>query len=181
MKLVAGLLVGLIVGVLGWGYWHATTHADVNVNVNDVALKNDRQLYGEVSAADLELRDAGGARLARARIDRTQHVVSIPHPTLGDCRAEEQALPGAEGLAAWRRCYRAKSRWLAAWALRVRSARVELGGCTIASAPVSVEVFRDAWWLWWVPLPHVGGPPSTYVTLAVWVDSANCRAATSPR
>ena len=185
MKLVAALAILGTLGVaavLGWGYWHVTTHADVNIYVNDVALKNDRQLYGEVPVADLELMDAGGTRLARARIDRAQHVVSIPHPTLGDCRSEERnAWPGPEGLAAWRRCYATKSRWMSTWVRRVRSARVAWPGCTIASAPVSLDVYRDDWWRWWVPLPHVGGQPSTYVTLAVWVDSANCRTATSPR
>jgi hypothetical protein len=182
MRYALALVGVLIVAVLGWGYWHVTTHADVNVYVNDVALKNDRQLYGEVPTADLELRDGGGALLARARVDRPQHLVSIEHPAVGDCgREERQASQGADGLAAWRRCYETKSRWFSTWVRRVRSARVALPGCTVESAPVSLDVFRDAWWLWWVPLPHVGGHPSTYVTLSVWVDGASCRAASSPR
>jgi len=170
------LLIALIVAVLGWGYWHVTSHAHVTLYVSDVALKNDRQLYGDLPVADLEFKDAAGALLARARIDRPMGFVAVQHPVVGDCRREEvQASGGGDGLTAWRRCFETRARWFPTWIRRVRSAGVRVPNCAIEQAPVSLYVDRDDWWLWWVPLPHVGGAPYTYFTLSVWVDSRECR------
>ncbi len=43
--------------------------------------------------------------------------------------------------------------------------------------PVLLEEFKDDWWLWWIPLPHIGGSPYTYFKLTLWIDSGNCRPA----
>jgi hypothetical protein len=43
--------------------------------------------------------------------------------------------------------------------------------------PVSVREYADDWWLWWVPLPHLGGPPYTNLELTVNLDSEHWRAA----
>ena len=126
-------------------------------------------------------KDASGAVLARAKADGPLGLVAIEHPVVGDCRREEQeASRGSEGMAAWHRCFEAKSRWFATWARRARYAGVRLAGCTIEQAPVSLDVYQDAWWLWWLPLPHVGGAPYTLFSLAVWFDSRACRAAAPP-
>ena len=177
MRYALALLGALTAGVLGWGYWHVSTHGDVNVSLNDVGLRTDRQLWGKALAADVALEDAGGVVLARATAEPPLGIVWIQHPVAGDCRREErQASAGGDGLAAWHACMRTKMRWVPTWIRQVRSVRVALEGCTIERAPVSLEAYRDAWWLWWVPLPHVGGTPYTYFSLAVWFDSRACRA-----
>lgn len=176
LALLAALLVALIAGVLGWGYWHVRAYGDVNVSLNDVGLKTDRQLWGKAVAADLELKNPSGATLARAKAEPPLGSVWIQHPVVGDCRQYEKQASIGEGLAAWRQCIDTKMRWVPTWILQVGHARVALPGCTIEQAPVSVEAYRDAWWLWWVPLPHIGGSPYTYFSLAVWFDSRACRA-----
>ena len=44
--------------VLGWGYWHMVTHATLNLSLQDVSLKTDRQAYGGVVSADIVFMDA---------------------------------------------------------------------------------------------------------------------------
>jgi len=172
------VLVGaLIVGGFGWGYWHVSTHGDVNVSLNDVGLKTERQLWGKPSAAQVVFQDASGTTLARGAAEPPQGIVWIQHPVIGDCRREErQASSGEAGMAAWQECIGTKMRWVPTWIRQVRHVRVTLDGCTIERAPVSLDAYRDAWWLWWLPLPHVGGAPYTYYALAVWIDSRACRA-----
>lgn len=167
-------LIGLTVvaASLGWAYWRVTTHADVHVALHDVALKTARQLYGSLLAADVLFKDATGALLARARADRPLGIVSMMHPSVGDCRAEERV-----GGAAWQACYDAQSRWLSGWLPQVRRAHVSFDGCTIEDVPVYVERSRDRWWLWWVPSPHLDNSTSTRFNLTLWIDSARCRAA----
>ena len=160
--------------MLGWGFWHVSSHADVYVSLYDVALKTDRQLHGSLIVADVEFKDANDVMLAKARADTPLGVVSMMHPTVGDCRREER-----EGGEAWRACYDAQSRWFITWVRHVRSARVSFGACTIEKVPVELEESRDAWWLWWIPVPHIDNSASTHFSLTLWIDSALCRAARS--
>jgi hypothetical protein len=176
VRYVFALLGALIVGVLGWGYWHVSVYGDANVSLNDVGLKTDRQLWGRPLAADLVFKDASEAMLARAKAEPSLGIVWIQHPIVGDCRQHEKQASTGEGMAAWRQCIDTKMRWVPTWIRQVRHVRVALDGCTIEQAPVSLEAYRDAWWLWWVPLPHIGGAPYTYFSLAVWFDSRACRA-----
>jgi hypothetical protein len=81
------------------------------------------------------------------------------------------------GMDAWHRCFGIQSRWFPAWVRRVRYAEVKTGECRVERTPVTLEESRDAWWLWWVPHPHIGGSPYTSFTLALWIDSHACRAA----
>jgi hypothetical protein len=169
------LFAGLTIVVLGWGYYHVSTHANLNVSIYDVSLKNDRQAYGNVVSADLAFTNAAGTILAKARADKPLGTVSIYHPDSGDCRKiEQEASSSREGMAAWQKCYETKSRWFVTWARQVRFASVNLAHCTIDRVPVSIEESREDWWLWWVPLPHIGGAPYTYFNLALWIDSGSC-------
>ena len=165
-----------IAAILGWAYWRVTTHADVHVALHDVALKTERQLYGSLLAADVLFKDGSGSTLAAARVDAPLGVVSMIHPVVGDCRAEERV-----GGDAWHTCYETQSRWLSEWLPLVRSARVRFGACTIENVPVSVERSRDRWWLWWIPSPHLDNSTSTRFTVTLWIDGASCRAAAPVR
>jgi hypothetical protein len=142
--------------------------------LHDVSLKSDRQLYGDVTEADVVFRDAAGTALATARADKPLGIVSMVHPTVGDCRREERI-----GGAAWSACFDTQSRWQMTWVPHVRSARVRLGSCTIETVPVVRKASRDRWWLWWVPLPHIDNSTLTHFELTLWIDSVNCRAAQS--
>ena len=163
---------GIVTAILGWGYWHVSTHADVHVSLRDVALKTERQLSEPLLAADVLFRDETGTVLATARADKPTGIVSMMHPTAGDCRQEERA-----GGDAWRQCYETHSRWFSTWVRQARMARVSFGTCTIERVPVEVEESRGDWWLWWVPSPHIDNSASTHFEFTVSVDSANCRAA----
>ena len=68
---------------------------------------------------------------------------------------------------------------MARWAPQVRDARVAVAGCTVERVTVRRRSSSD-WWLWWVPLPHVGGTPLGYHTLELHLDSARCVAVTAP-
>ena len=171
-RVVSGVAVALpVLAIVGWGYWHVRSYAHVHVRLNDVGLRNDRQLYGSVLSADLVFRDEEGDVLATGRAD--EGIVWLSHPGVGDCRAE-----GRRGPDAWRQCYETQSRWFMTWARDVRSATVRLdAACTIEEVPVMLEESRDAWWLWWVPLPHIDNSTRTYFELTSWIDSNNCRPA----
>jgi hypothetical protein len=177
-RLFLGTLAVAALTVLGWGYWHASSHATLHVSLYDVALKNERQAYGQVLAADLVFKDASGTMLAKGKASGPYGVVSVEHPQVGDCRREEQAtLMDAAARSAWRQCFETQSRWLTTWVPELRSADVNFGDCRIARAPVSLRASKGDWWLWWLPLPHSGGPPYTYLDATLWVDSARCAAA----
>jgi hypothetical protein len=166
------ILAAIVAGIFAWGYWHVSTHASVHVSLRDVALKTERQISGPLLAADVLFRDEAGTALASARADKPLGLVSIVHPTVGDCRREERA--GGE---VWRQCYETQSRWFLTWARQVRTARVSFDTCTIEQVPVVREESRGQWWLRWVPAPHIDNSASTHFEFTVSVDSANCRAA----
>jgi hypothetical protein len=174
--MMSAVMGAVVLTILGWGYWHVSTHADVHVSLWDVALKTDRQLYGSLAAADVVFLDETGTVLANARADKPSGIVSMIHPTAGDCRREER-----EGGEAWRQCYDTQARWFITWARDTRGARVSFDACVMERVPVQVEESRDKWWLWWVPAPHIDNSASTHFALALWVDSANCRAAAPVR
>jgi hypothetical protein len=56
----------------------------------------------------------------------------------------------------------------------------DIGSCQLREVPVTVRMSNDEWWLWWVPLPHVGGLPRQYFELAVAIDSRACTAVVDP-
>ncbi|HSW05387.1 hypothetical protein, partial [Aquabacterium sp.] len=66
------------------------------------------------------------------------------------------------------------------WAPRVRRADVRVGACEIKALPVRVHSSNTEWWLWWVPLPHVGGKPRQYFEFVVAVDSRACAGVANP-
>ena len=83
------------------------------MSLYDVALKNDRQAYGRVAAAQVVFKDAAGNVLARGSVEPPHGVFSIDHPAVGDCRREERAAAAsAEAMRAWKSCFEAQSRWL---------------------------------------------------------------------
>jgi hypothetical protein len=153
--------------VLGWGYWHKVTHASLHVSINDVALKTDRQLYGQVLTANVSLLDAEGKALAGGSASKPYGVIWIAHPVAGDCTT-----PGRPD---WPQCFETTARWIPTWVKKVRYAAVSLPNCRIERVPVTLNEYGDDWWLWWVPLPHVGGVPYGYFEVSMQIDSTRCQ------
>ena len=178
MKLTRRMLLATLIPAAGiaavsvWGYRQALSHGSAYVSIHDLALKADRQAYGWVRRADLIFRDAAGARLASGAADSR-----FVHPEVGDCRAEER-----EGGRVWNDCFEAQSRWLMTWARQVHHATVRLDDrCTIEGVPVLLEESREAWWLWWVPHPHLDNSTLTHFDMTLRIDSDACRPAVPPR
>jgi len=164
--------------VLGWGYWHMVTHATLNLSLHDVSLKTDRQAYGQIVNADIVFMNADGAVLATGEMREPYGILSFANPEIDDCsRYEREASSNADSRQSWQRCFQVMSRWLTTWVRRVRYATVTMKDCRIEKLPVLLEEYRESWWIWWVPLPHIGGKPYTYFSLTLRVDSLHCRAA----
>jgi hypothetical protein len=174
VKVVAAVAAVFVAAVLGYGAWRAQTHASLWLNVHDHAGRTPSRLWAEVTEGRIEFRDAAGRVVAQALLEAPQGLPrwTGPEGEAVDCRPELEP-------SAWRHCHESQSRWMARWAPQVRDARVSAGRCVVDRLPVQRRSSSD-WWLWWVPLPHVGGTPSTYFTLEVHLDSARCAAATAP-
>lgn len=67
--------------------------------------------------------------------------------------------------------------WLIGWAGKISSANVKFASCDLKSVPVTLHKSQEDWWLWWVPLPHIGGKPLTYFNLSIRVDGSTCTVA----
>jgi hypothetical protein len=177
-KVIGLLSVLLAIVVLGWGYWHSKTHATLNVSLHDVSPNTDRVSYDQVVNADIVFMDTNGVVLAAGRIREPYGLLSLSHPEVGDCsRFEREANSNADTRKSWQICFEATSRWLATWVREVRYATVLMNNCRIERVPILPEEYRDSWWIWWVPLPHIGGKPYTYFSLSLRVDTLHCRIA----
>jgi len=164
--------------ILAYGYYHAATHGSLYINLVDASVK---PYSGNIRDVEIRLLDGEGKLLAAARSDHQFGVVRLIHPEAGDCSAAERsatASPAARD--EWRKCFRTLSTWLIGWAGRVRFADVKFAGCDFKAAPVTLHESSQDWWLWWVPLPHIGGHPFTYFSMSISVDGANCSAAKAP-
>ncbi len=169
------IIAALIGGVLGYGYWHHSTHATLSISVRDGSQPKQ---YRPLPRVQLRLLDAHGRELAQAA-SGDEGFVALSAPPQFDCRhVERAATRSAEGRAGWQRCFAAQSRFISGWAERLDAADVAVGNCRLRTK-LRVARAPDDWWLWWVPLPHVGGKPYRYYSMALTVDAADCSAVSS--
>ena len=158
------LVLGLAAGVLGYGWWHVATHATFTMSLNE---KTADGKFGQVFNAELAFLDASGNMLAKGRTDGKFGVVLIAHPTEGYCgpdlKQEDYSV-----------CFKTQSTWLTAWAPNLRYVDLVAGQCRLQRVPVKVSVYKDNVFLWWVPLPHVGGAPYTMYSTQLEIDSRAC-------
>jgi hypothetical protein len=161
--------------VLGYGYYHAAIHGSLYISLMDTSVK---PYGGNIRDAELRLLDGEGKLLAVAKSDHKFGVVRLIHPDAGDCSAAEQSASiSSEARDQWRKCFQTLSTWLVDWAGQVRSADVKFARCDLKAVPVTSHVTSGDWWLWWVPLPHIGGKPLTYFSMSINVDGESCSAA----
>ena len=161
-------IAALIAAALAYGAWRAHGHADLSLVLNDLSLRDARRVWGELREGQLVLRDKDGVALATARFTAPDGVLRYSGHGAVDC-ASVEAQSGPD----WQRCAKARSAWIAGWVDRAISADVRSAGCTIADVPLQRRVYSD-WWLWWVPLTHVGGSPSRLVSLTAFIDAKRC-------
>ena len=168
------MLVVAGIAVLAFGYWRAWTRAHVSVNV--VAVSSGGKSEPIVNA-ELVVRDAAGNVLAEGKTDARFGFVRFSHPQFGSCEEEEKsATASMEGRARWNACIAEKFRWQAGWAPRVSHLEIRFAQCHVTGIPLTLRMGRQDWWLWWVPLPHVGGDPLTEYNARVSANAETCQA-----
>ena len=171
----AAVLFLLVSAALAYGYWHASTHGSLYVSVQD----RSKGPYGEpVKEGVIELLDAAGARVMTLTADGRYGAFHITAPAPYDCHAQEQAAPqGTQAREVWQACFARQSRWVAGAVPSVARARLRFGQCDLGDVPTRLEARFGDWFLWWVPLPHVGGTPYASFSQTFQVDGRSCRMA----
>lgn len=166
MRLALTVIAAAAAAVTGFGYWHTRSHGTLYVHLQDKARANPQ---GHVYNGQLVFYDADGKVLARAKSDDRWGVVWPEHPAAGYCGPEI----GGE---AYQQCFRAHTTWLMEWVPHTRRAELRAGACHIRDIPVTVAAHPDNIFMWWLPLPHVGGLPRTNYSISITIDSRECRA-----
>jgi hypothetical protein len=162
----------ICIAALAYGYVRATSRAYVNV----IVARAEAAPGVSGVRAELILRDAAGNVLAQGETDDRFGFARFVHPTLGSCEEEEKAAAvSVEGRSRWQVCNTRKFEWQAQWSGRVSMMDVRFNACHLTSVPLQLSRRRDEWWLWWVPLPHIGGDPLTEFSAKLRVSENPCR------
>jgi hypothetical protein len=172
MRSVAGLLIVVAIGVLAYGYWFGATHGSLYVTVMDVT---DREHPVEAKTVQLLFRDGNDRVLAEAAGSEPAGAIFVSSPAEYACHDEEQrAVTSDESRQGWAKCFERQSTWLPSWVRQVKSTDVLMSSCTIQRMPVSLSEHPDTWWLWWVPLRHIGGKPYTSFSFTILFNRSAC-------
>ena len=164
MRSVIAIVIGLVVGVLGYGYWHSSSHATLTVVLTDTS---EQERDGRVLNAEIVFLDASSKPIARGKTDGKLGIVLFQHPTTGYCGPDRS-------LEVYRACVIAQSGWLTGWVSDLRFISVVIGNCRIERVPVEVTVLQDGPFTWWIPLRDVGGVPYTRYATRLEVDIRVC-------
>lgn len=165
LRPILALFAASVIAVLGYGYWHQYTHATLGIALRDGSVHNRWQPLG---AAHLRLVDDRGRERAQAQ-SRPGGAVVLTGPSEFACDGLEFRGDRSE----WRACFARQSRWLATWVRTLRHVDVAIGSCRLR-ADVTPKLMADDWWLWWVPLPHVGGRPYLHASVSLAIDASDC-------
>lgn len=174
MRRAAIVTLIVIAGILGYGYWHSATHASFYV---EVKFKNaDGREPKTLPKTEVLFLDSAGHMLASGIRDEQYDYVHLIHPEAGDCHQLEKSAPFSKDAAeAWQKCSERMSTWIPKWAGEVRQVQIKTPGCTTKKMPITVSRYNSDWYLWWVPLPHVGGNPSAFYSLSIPVHESDCK------
>jgi len=166
------VITGIIGTVLGYGYWHLTTHA-----VFHVILNVNRGVESKlISTPEIKIQfiDAKGAVLAKGINDKNYNYIHLIDPVHGDCREVEKKAPfSREARNSWQECFENQSIWISKWIRDVQKVNLEYGKCLQQDIPIAVSYNSD-WYLWWVPHPHIGGKPFSYYNSTIKIDEQDC-------
>lgn len=166
------VIIGIIVSVLGYGYWHSSTHATFHVSL-DVNRGIDNDLISMLEIK-IQFLDEKGVALADGVNDKQYNYVHLIHPVHGDCHEVEKEAPfSKEAKTIWNECFKHQSRWIAKWIRDVHEVNLEFGNCLQKNIPITVRYNSD-WYLWWVPHPHIGGKPYSYYSSKIKINEQDC-------
>jgi hypothetical protein len=166
--------VGLLIvsGVLAYGYWFSVTHGSLYITVMDIS---DREHPWDARPVQLVFRDSTGKVLAEAATSDTGDPVSVTSPAIYSCREiEKRGISSPETREDWATCFDRQSRWLPSWVRNATFVEIRSSSCTFLQMPVSVSEHPDTWWLWWVPLRHIGGKPYTSFSFLILFNRTSC-------
>jgi hypothetical protein len=164
MRAALVIVIGLVAGVFGYGYWHSASNATLTVVLMDSSRK---QHDGRVLNAELVFLDASSRPIARGKTDHKLGIVLLRHPASGYCSPDV-------ALEAFRACVLAQSGWVAGWVNDLRFVSVVLGNCRIERVPVEVSASRDSLFTWWMPLREGSGAPYSRYSVRLEVDARVC-------
>jgi len=157
--------------ILGYGYWHSVTHASLHVDIRLLSVPG--AAAQTMPLAKISFQDESGHFLAAGISDEKSNFVHLLHPDVGDCHeAEKAATTSNKSRTAWQECFDELSTWIPQWVKDVHMAEVIYKGHRIEKIPVAISANNSEWFLWWVPLPHVGGKPYTYYRATISVDTS---------
>ena len=169
VAITASLIATLI---LAYGYWHVSSHGSLLVTILDVS---DREHSRSVANAELRFLDSNGKELAQARTEDPHGVVYLSQPASYSCHEVEKQAPfSLQAREEWDRCFERQSRWLMTWVKEVKYVDLKSGVCRLPRIPASVSEYTDLWWIWWVPLRHVGGKPYTSFIIPIAINLDRC-------
>jgi len=169
---VAALVLLIVVAVLTYGYWFGVTHGALHITVLNVS---DREHARDERPVQLLFRDSTGKVLAEAAASETGDPVSVTSPPIYSCREiEKRTISSLEAREDWAVCFERQSRWLTTWVRNATFVEIRSNFCTIYQMPVSVSEHPDTWWLWWVPLRHIGGKPYTSFSFFILFNRTSC-------
>jgi hypothetical protein len=174
--LVAVGILLIPVSVVGYGYWFGVSHGSLSVSVTDVS---DREHSRPVSPVALVFLNADGRTLAEARAIDPLGAVHLSSPATYACSDLEQRAPfSVEAQQQWDQCFERQSRWIPTWITSAKYLDLRAGSCSLHNIPVSVSEYPDTWWLWWVPMRHIGGKPHTTFKVTIQLDTSRCTVST---
>ena len=91
------LLIAIL--ILGYGYWHASTHGAVNISLYDFSEENTYKLSTDTK---IVLCSETGEVLASGKTESIDSTVNLSHSTEGSCyEAEHAATRPNSGLNLW--------------------------------------------------------------------------------
>jgi hypothetical protein len=165
IRIIVSLGILFLIGVLAYGYWFGVNHGALYITVLDVS---DREHSRDAKPVQLTFRDGDGKVLAEAAGSEKSGAIFLSSPAEYSCDETAQREE-------WAKCFERQSTWLPTWVRQVRFADMVSNSCAIQRIPVSVSEHPDTWWLWWVPLRHIGGKPYTSFSFSIRFNRDGCR------
>ncbi len=173
-RISLGVAVLFIISVLAYGYWFGVTHGSLYITVLDVT---DREHSKDTRPVQLVFRDGAGKVLGEAEAAGPEQIgaITVSSPSTYTCHEiERRASTSIDARGEWATCFERQSRWLPTWVRDVRSVDLQTTACSIPAIPTTVSEHPDIWWLWWVPLRHIGGKPYTFFSFLITFSRNSC-------
>ncbi len=167
------LILGVIISgiILTYGYWHSVTHGSVNI---DLAYKASNIKKLELlPLAEVAFMNGTGKILAKGISDEKSGYIQLISPDNINCNKIIKPY-SKEGRKLWKDCFNKQAVWIPKWINHVSQVKVKHKNCISKNIPVVISEHNTEWFLWWVPLPHVGGIPYSYFRASIIIEENDC-------